>query len=822
MFEYFNSDAVAVIMQAQREARQLGQNFVGTEQLLLGLMGNRTSKAAQILHQSGLTLEDARSEIKAMVGQSQPSRMTDIPLTPKTKRVLEEALNESRRLNSVSVLPEHILLTLTRTEDSVAIKVMQNLGVDPEAVEEIVVQALEDAVPAGRPMGKTTPFGSEKGSSSALDEFGIDLTQRAAEGHIDPVIGRSKEIERVVQILGRRSKNNPVLIGEPGVGKTAIAEGLAQRIVNRDVPEGLSDRRIISLEMGRLISGTRFRGEFEERLKQIVAEVQEAGNVILVIDEVHTLVGAGGMEGGMDAANLLKPALARGALQCIGATTLNEYRQHIEKDGALERRFQPVTVTPPSVEETVEILQGLRSRYEQHHHLIITDEAVEAAATLADRYIADRHLPDKAIDLIDEAGSRVQLRHSSLSAPRELRQSLRQVRAEKDAAIASQDFAQATTRRQREAELEEQIQVALADQAPLDAAAVTAEDIAEIVSAWTGIPVNRLTESESALLMHLEGTLHERVIGQEEAVSAVARAVRRSRVSLKDPNRPIASLLFTGPTGVGKTELTKALAATVFGSEEAMIRIDMSEYMERHTVSKLIGSPPGFVGYDEGGYLTEAVRRQPYSVVLLDEIEKAHPDVFNLLLQVLEDGRLTDAKGRTVSFKNTLLVMTSNLGSRAIEQGGRGFGFEVSDASLSEAQYDRMRSQVQEQMKQQFRPEFINRIDEVIVFRQLNRDEVMQIADVLLQDVNARLAPQKLSIGVTDAFKAHLIEQGYDPSYGARPLRRAITRLVEDHLADALLSGTLASGDKAILDLDDDNNVVVRRQELPALVGTLN
>ncbi len=817
MFEYFDSDAVAVIIQAQREARQLGQNFVGTEQLLLGLMGNRTSKAAQILQDSGLVLEDARSEVEKLVGQSQPSRVTDIPLTPKTKRVLEQALQEARRFNSDSVLPEHILLTLTRTKDSVAVKVMQNLGVDPHVVEETVVQNLKEAVPVGARKERSPSSGDAK----ALEEFGVDLTQRAAEGYIDPVIGRSQEIERVVQILGRRSKNNPVLIGEPGVGKTAIAEGLAQRIVNQDVPEGLQDQRVISLEMGRLLSGTRFRGDFEERLKQIVADVQKAGNVILVIDEIHTLVGAGGVEGGLDAANLLKPALARGELQCIGATTLNEYRQHIEKDAALERRFQPVMVTPPSVEETVDILRGIRSRYEQHHRLTITDEAVEAAATLSDRYIADRHLPDKAIDLIDEAGSRVKLRHSTLGATQDLRQSLRQVRAQKDEAIAAQDFKQAATHYQQESELEAQIRTQVQANSP-DAkpiGAVTAEDIAEIVASWTGIPVNRLTKSESALLIHLEDTLHERVVGQEEAVSAVARAVRRSRVSLKNPERPIASLLFTGPTGVGKTELTKALAASVFGSEEAMIRIDMSEYMERHTVSKLIGSPPGFVGYDEGGYLTEAVRRKPYSVVLLDEIEKAHPDVFNLMLQILDDGRLTDAKGRTVSFKDTLLVMTSNLGSRAIERGGRGFGFELSDASLTEAQYDRMRDQVQEQMKQTFRPEFINRIDEVIVFRQLNRNEVMEIADVLLQDVNARLASQELAIEVTDAFKQHLVEQGYDPSYGARPLRRAITKLVEDPLTDALLSGAIAAGDTAVLDVDEDQRVSVTCKQVPALAG---
>ncbi|MGF1536913.1 MAG: ATP-dependent Clp protease ATP-binding subunit, partial [Elainellaceae cyanobacterium] len=780
MFEHFNSDAVAVIMQAQREARQLGQNFVGTEQLLLGLMGNRTSKTAQILQESGLALEEARSEVEKLVGHSQPSRLTDIPLTPKTKRVLEQALQEARRLNSDSVLPEHILLMLTRTKDSVAVKVMKNLGVDPGTVEETVAQNLKEAVPVGKRGDRPRSSGDGK----ALAEFGTDLTQRAADGYIDPVIGRAQEIERVVQILGRRSKNNPVLIGEPGVGKTAIAEGLAQRIVNQDVPAGLQDKRIIALEMGRLVGGTRFRGEFEERLKQIVAEVQQSSDVILVIDEIHTLVGTGGMEGSMDAANLLKPALARGELQCIGATTLDEYRRHIEKDAALERRFQPVRINPPSVAETVEILQGIRSRYEQHHRLTITDEAVEAAATLSDRYIADRHLPDKAIDLIDEAGSRVKLRNSYIGAPQSLRQELRQVRTDKDAAIAAQDFRQAATLRQKERELEVKIQAELPESMATvgTSSAVTADDIAEIVAAWTGIPVTQLTESESALLMHLEATLHERVVGQEEAVSAVARAVRRSRVSLKSPERPIASLLFTGPTGVGKTELTKALAASVFGSEDAMIRLDMSEYMERHTVSRLIGAPPGYVGFDQGGLLTDAVDQNPHAVLLLDEIEKAHPEIFNILLQVMDNGQLTDSHGKKIDFRNVILIMTTNAGA--------------ADANRMEIGFGRGRAQSEQEtaINKLFTPEFRNRLDAVIPFSSLTSDVIHRVVEKFVLQLEAQLADRSVTFELTEPATQWLAKRGYDDEYGARPLSRVIQEHIKKPLAEEVLFGKLRKG----------------------------
>jgi len=622
-------------------------------------------------------------------------------------------------------------------------------------------------------------------------------------------------------------KNNPVLIGEPGVGKTAIAEGLATRIANKDVPDILEDKRVVTLDIGLLVAGTKYRGEFEERLKKIMDEIRQAGNVILVIDEVHTLIGAGAAEGAIDAANILKPALARGELQCIGATTLDEYRKHIERDAALERRFQPVMVGEPSVEETIEILYGLRDRYEQHHKLKILDEALVAAAKLSDRYISDRYLPDKAIDLVDEAGSRVRLINSQLPpAAKELDKELRQILKEKDDAVRSQDFDRAGELRDREMEIKAEIRAIAQSKTNANGGdgvepVVTEEDIAHIVASWTGVPVNKLTESESEKLLHMEDTLHQRLIGQDEAVKAVSRAIRRARVGLKNPNRPIASFVFSGPTGVGKTELAKSLASYFFGSEEAMIRLDMSEYMERHTVSKLIGSPPGYVGYNEGGQLTEAVRRRPYTVVLFDEIEKAHPDVFNMLLQILEDGRLTDAKGRTVDFKNTLLILTSNIGSKVIEKGGSGIGFEFAD-DISDSQYNRIRSLVNEELKQYFRPEFLNRLDEIIVFRQLSKPEVTQIADIMLKEVFGRLTEKGITLEVTERFKDRLIQEGYSPSYGARPLRRAIMRLLEDSLAEEILSGRIKDGDIATVDIDDSGTVRVssqqRRELLPQIV----
>ena len=796
-------------MLAQEEARRLGHNFVGTEQILLGLIGEGTGVAAKVLKSMGVNLKDARIEVEKIIGRGSGFVAVEIPFTPRAKRVLELSLEEARQLGHNYIGTEHLLLGLIREGEGVAARVLENLGVDLTKVRTQVIRMLGETaeVSSGQSSGRT--------KTPTLDEFGSNLTQMASEGKLDPVVGRAKEIERVIQILGRRTKNNPVLIGEPGVGKTAIAEGLASRIANNDVPDILEEKRVVTLDIGLLVAGTKYRGEFEERLKKIMDEIRSAGNVILVIDEVHTLIGAGAAEGAIDAANILKPALARGELQCIGATTLDEYRKHIERDAALERRFQPVMVGEPTVAETIEILYGLRERYEQHHKLKISDTAVEAAAKLSDRYISDRYLPDKAIDLIDEAGSRVRLLNSQLPpAAKELDKELRQVLKDKDDAVRSQDFDRAGELRDREMEIKAEIRaIAQSKKTESDkrddvSPVVTEEDIAHIVASWTGVPVNKLTESESEKLLHMEDTLHNRLIGQEEAVKAVSRAIRRARVGLKNPNRPIASFVFSGPTGVGKTELAKSMAAYFFGSEEAMIRLDMSEYMERHTVSKLIGSPPGYVGYNEGGQLTEAVRRRPYTVVLFDEIEKAHPDVFNMLLQILEDGRLTDAKGRTVDFKNTLLILTSNIGSKVIEKGGTGLGFFDTQENEAEAQYTRIRSLVNEELKQYFRPEFLNRLDEIIVFRQLTRDEVKEIADIMLTEVIGRLSEQGIVLEVTERFKDRLVEEGYNPSYGARPLRRAIMRLLEDSLAEEILSGRVSDGDTAIVDVDETTKEV--------------
>ncbi|BAY32621.1 MULTISPECIES: ATP-dependent Clp protease ATP-binding subunit [unclassified Tolypothrix] len=818
MFERFTEKAIKVIMLAQEEARRLGHNFVGTEQILLGLIGEGTGVAAKVLKSMGVNLKDARIEVEKIIGRGSGFVAVEIPFTPRAKRVLELSLEEARQLGHNYIGTEHLLLGLIREGEGVAARVLENLGVDLSKVRTQVIRMLGETaeVTQGGPSGRT--------KTPTLDEFGSNLTQMATDNKLDPVVGRAKEIERVIQILGRRTKNNPVLIGEPGVGKTAIAEGLASRIANKDVPDILEDKRVVTLDIGLLVAGTKYRGEFEERLKKIMDEIRQAGNVILVIDEVHTLIGAGAAEGAIDAANILKPALARGELQCIGATTLDEYRKHIERDAALERRFQPVMVGEPSVDETIEILYGLRDRYEQHHKLKISDEALVAAAKLSDRYISDRYLPDKAIDLIDEAGSRVRLINSQLPpAAKELDKELRQILKEKDDAVRSQDFDRAGELRDREMEIKAEIR-AIA-QSKTNASGneglepvVTEEDIAHIVASWTGVPVNKLTESESEKLLHMEDTLHQRLIGQEDAVKAVSRAIRRARVGLKNPNRPIASFVFSGPTGVGKTELAKSLASYFFGSEEAMIRLDMSEYMERHTVSKLIGSPPGYVGYNEGGQLTEAVRRRPYTVVLFDEIEKAHPDVFNMLLQILEDGRLTDAKGRTVDFKNTLLILTSNIGSKVIEKGGGGIGFEFAD-DASESQYNRIRSLVNEELKQYFRPEFLNRLDEIIVFRQLSKAEVTEIADIMLKEVFGRLTEKGITLEVTDRFKDRLIQEGYSPSYGARPLRRAIMRLLEDSLAEEILSGRIKDGDTALVDVDENGNVQVSSQQRRELLS---
>jgi ATP-dependent Clp protease ATP-binding subunit ClpC len=848
MFERFTEKAIKVIMLAQEEARRLGHNFVGTEQILLGLIGEGTGVAAKVLKSMGVNLKDARVEVEKIIGRGSGFVAVEIPFTPRAKRVLELSLEEARQLGHNYIGTEHLLLGLIREGEGVAARVLENLGVDLAKVRTQVIRMLGETA-------EVAAGGGSKGSTKTptLDEFGSNLTQLAAESKLDPVVGRQNEIDRVIQILGRRTKNNPVLIGEPGVGKTAIAEGLAQRITSGEVPDILEDKRVLTLDIGLLVAGTKYRGEFEERLKKIMEEIRSAGNVILVIDEVHTLIGAGAAEGAIDAANILKPALARGELQCIGATTLDEYRKHIERDAALERRFQPVMVGEPSVDDTIEILRGLRERYEQHHRLKISDEALIAAATLGDRYISDRFLPDKAIDLIDEAGSRVRLMNSKLPpAAKEVDKQLRDVQKQKEDAVRSQDFGKAGELRDKEVELREQIRSILQarkedeestepatlkpsgvvtedvegaepTRADLCTPVVTEEDIAQIVASWTGVPVQKLTESESVKLLNMEDTLHQRLIGQDEAVKAVSRAIRRARVGLKNPNRPIASFIFSGPTGVGKTELTKALAAYFFGSEESMIRLDMSEFMERHTVSKLIGSPPGYVGFNEGGQLTEAVRRRPYTVVLFDEIEKAHPDVFNLLLQLLEDGRLTDSKGRTVDFKNTLIIMTSNIGSKVIEKGGGGLGFEFGGGDVEETQYNRIRSLVNEELKQYFRPEFLNRLDEIIVFRQLSREEVKQIAEIMLREVFSRMRDKGIDLSVTEAFKERLVEEGYNPSYGARPLRRAVMRLLEDSLAEEFLSGRIGEGDAAIVDVNDDKQVVIRKQEsspnLPELAG---
>jgi ATP-dependent Clp protease ATP-binding subunit ClpC len=827
MFERFTDTAIKVIRLAQEEARRLGHNFVGTEQILLGLIGEADGIAATVLQSLGVTLQEVREEIEKIIGRGSGFVAVEIPFTPRSKRVLELSLEESRTLGQDYVGTEHLLLGLIRDGEGVAARVLLNLGVDSKEVRAKVIEMLSEAKPTLNERSRT------RTKTPTLDECGTNLTQLAAQGKLDPVVGRQKEVERMIQILVRRTKNNPILIGEPGVGKTALAEGLAQRIVNNDVPLSLQGKQVLTLDTGSLLAGTKYRGEFEERLKKIIEEIRSCQNIILMVDEVHTLVGAGAVSGSLDAANILKPALARGELQCIGATTLDEYRKYIERDAALERRFQPVMVDEPSVEETIEILYGLRDRYEQHHQLKISDLALEAAAKLSDRYISDRFLPDKAIDLIDEAGSRVRILNSKVpSSAKSLKKELRQVLKDKVDAIGLQEFSKAGEMRAQEMRIQAEIRALIqgepsnvSDADDVDyAPVVNQEDIAHIVASWTGIPVNKLTESESAKLLQMEDILHQRLIGQEEAVKAISRAIRRARVGISNPNRPIASFIFSGPTGVGKTELAKSLAAYFFGSESAMIRLDMSEYMERHTVSKLIGSPPGYVGFNEGGQLTEAVRRSPYTVVLFDEIEKAHPDVFNLLLQILEDGRLTDTKGRTVDFRNTLLIMTSNIGSKVIEKGGSGLGFDWSE-NQADAGYRFISSLVNEELKAYFRPEFLNRLDEIIVFRQLTKNEVKQISSILLNEVFSRLREQGITLEVTERFKDRLVEEGYDPSYGARPLRRAITRLLEDCLAEEILSGRIQDADVVVVDIDDQGQIKVlqgdKRELLPppALAG---
>ncbi len=809
MFERFTEKAIKVIMLAQEEARRLGHNFVGTEQVLLGLIGEGTGVAAKTLKSMGVTLKDARAEVEKIIGRGSGFVAVEIPFTPRAKRVLELSWDEARQLGHNYIGTEHLLLGLIREGEGVAARVLENLGVDLNKVRSNVVKMLGESKPQTVSSGASSSSSSSSGGKTktpSLDEFGRDLTLAAQELRLDPVVGREKEIERVIQILARRTKNNPVLIGEPGVGKTAVAEGLAIRIVNAEVPDILDGKKVIQLDMGLLVAGTKYRGEFEERLKKIMDEIRQAGNIILVIDEMHTLIGAGAAEGAIDAANILKPALSRGEIQVIGATTLDEYRKYVEKDPALERRFQSVIIDEPTEEESIEIIKGLKPKYEEHHKLIISDEAIVAAVKLSNKYITDRFLPDKAIDVIDEASSKVRLKVSNLSPEgKELEKELRSIIKEKENAIRNQEFEKASQLRDDEADMKDRIREMAQkyrEEHEANKPTVTAENVAEVIGTMTGIPVTKLTEGESERLLKLEQTLHERVIGQNDAVVAISKAIRRARVGLKSPNRPIGSFIFCGPTGVGKTELAKALAEAVFGSEDNMIRVDMSEFMEKHSTAKLIGSPPGYVGYDDGGHLTELVRKKPYSVILFDEIEKAHPDVFNIMLQILDDGRLTDAKGRHVNFKNTIIIMTSNVGASMITTTSK-LGFSTSDDE-SKDKYEKLKETVSEEMKKAFRPEFLNRIDETIVFAHLKQEEIRQIVDLMLKDLVKRLAERELSLEVTDEVKDHLAKNGYSEAYGARPLRRLIQRKIEDMLAEEILSGKYSAGDTIVIKLVDD------------------
>lgn len=834
----FTERAHRVLRLAQEEARHLNHPAVGTEHLLLGLLREGDSVAARALASLGVNLKSVREEVRKAVRPGEGVPPGELGLTPRAKRVLELAQEEARRQGVNYVGTEHILLGLMEEGEGLAAQVLGSLGLTPEKVRERIMALLGGAQqqpgapfgiffgnlpfgmggmgipgfqPAGAPMGAKAAH--RPGTNTPiLDQFSRDLTALAREGKLDPVIGREKEIERVIQILSRRTKNNPVLIGDPGVGKTAIVEGLAQRIEQNQVPEVLRGKRVVALDMSGMVAGTKYRGEFEERFRRVLDEIRNAGNIILFIDELHTLIGAGAAEGAIDAANILKPALARGELQTIGATTIDEYRKHIEKDAALERRFQPVMVSEPTVEETIAILKGLRDRYEAHHRVKITDEALEAAAKLSDRYITDRFLPDKAIDLIDEAASRVRL--AIYTAPKEVKEleaRLEEVQKEKEAAVHAQEFEKAAQLRDEERRIREELEAKKSKwekEKGMEKSTVTAEDIAYIVSSWTGIPVAKLAQEETERLLHLEEILHQRVIGQDEAVHAVARAIRRARAGLKDPKRPIGSFIFLGPTGVGKTELARALAEALFGDEDAMIRLDMSEYMEKHTVSRLVGAPPGYVGYEEAGQLTEAVRRRPYSVVLFDEIEKAHPEVFNILLQVLEDGRLTDAKGRTVDFRNTVIIMTSNVGASTIKR--ETLGFKASAVKVGAESYEEMKKRIMEELRRTFRPEFLNRIDELIVFHALTVEDIKKIVDLMLKQLNERLKEHNIQVEVTEEAKDILVKEGFDEAYGARPLRRAIQTLIEDQLSEDMLQGKFGPGDR-VQAVAEDGKIVLKK-----------
>ncbi len=806
-FEKFSERARRVLSLAQEEAQRFNHNYIGTEHILLGLVRETEGVAARVLSSLEVDLSKVRSAVEFIIGRGEKPAQGEIGLTPRAKKVVELAVDEARRMNHTYIGTEHLLIGLLREGEGVAAGVLESLGVTLDKVRAETHRILSHSSGSGSQGSRSTS------RTPTLDQLGVDLTVAARNDKLDPVIGREKEIQRVVQILSRRTKNNPVLVGEPGVGKTAIVEALAQRIGSGDVPEALQGKRLVTLDMGALVAGTKYRGEFEERLKKVIEEIKSSGNCVLFIDEIHTIVGAGAAEGAVDASNILKPSLARGELQCIGATTLDDYRKYVERDPALERRLQPVRVEEPSNDDTIEILMGIRSRYEDHHKVDITDEAIRSAATLAARFIPDRFLPDKAIDLIDEAGSRVRLRGSvTPTSVKDAKESLEQVRKEKDEAIASQQYERAAELRDRELRhtddldtLEKEWQESLGK----DRAEVTEEDIAEVVSMWTGIPVTRLAAEETERLLHMEQELHKRIIGQDEAIVNISKSVRRARAGLKDPRRPIGVFMFLGPTGVGKTELVRAMAEFMFGNEDAMLRLDMSEFQERHTVARLIGAPPGYVGYDEGGQLTEGVRRKNYCAVLLDEIEKAHPDVFNILLQIFDAGQLTDARGRRVDFRNSILVMTSNLGSDLIKRETTlGFTVKSGDAQTAAASYDRMKEKVMDEVKRFFRPEFLNRIDATIVFHQLDETEILAIVDLMMDQVRKELEEKKIGLELTEEAKKHLAEKGFDPVLGARPLRRLIQNEVEDALSDEVLGGHLNDGDVAVVDFEDDKIVI--------------
>lgn len=805
MFNRFTQRSQKVLQLAQEEAIRLKHESIGTEHILLGLIREGSGIAAKALEAIEVDLKVIEAGIEELVGAGKEEVGPIVNYTPRAKKVIELSVDESRKLGHSYIGTEHLLLALIREGEGVAARVLNNAGVSLNKARQQVLQLLGSTEQAhGNGNNGTAPA-----STPTLDGLARDLTQIAREGTLDPVIGRSKEITRVIEILARRTKNNPVLIGEPGVGKTAIAEGLAQQIVQNEVPEILRDKRVMTLDMGTVVAGTKYRGEFEDRLKKVMDEIRQAGNVILFIDELHTLIGAGGAEGAIDASNILKPALARGEIQCIGATTLDEYRKYIEKDAALERRFQPIQVDEPSVDEAIQIIYGLRDRYEAHHRVKITDAAVEAAVKMSDRYISDRFLPDKAIDLIDEAGSKVRLR--SYTTPpnlKELEAKLEAIRSEKNASVQSQEFEKAASFRDKEQKLKDELEKMKnnwKEKQGKEESEVTVEDIAAVVSMWTGVPVSRLAQTESEKLLKLEDKLHERVIGQSEAVDAISRAIRRARAGLKDPKRPIGSFIFLGPTGVGKTELARALAEVMFGDEDAMIRVDMSEYMEKHSTSRLVGSPPGYVGFDDGGQLTEKVRRKPYSVILLDEIEKAHPDVFNILLQVLEDGRLTDSKGRTVDFRNTVVIMTSNVGADALKF-NKYVGFNLTEGGKTD--YKDMKGKMLEELKKAFRPEFLNRLDEMIVFHSLEKEHLKQIVSLMTEQLSKRLKEQGIELEITEAAQDKITTEGYEPEYGARPLRRAIQKHVEDRLSEELLKGEVLDGQHVIFDVVDNEFVV--------------